>query len=70
MQKLPKPLEKYMNKYGISISVFADMADISINYVFRLKKRYRGSSPSISMMERIMKVTNGEIKPGDWMSYE
>ncbi len=54
-------LEEYMKKNRYTLREMAEILDISINYVFKIKKRYKNTVPSAKIIKRIQKETGGKV---------
>jgi predicted transcriptional regulator len=67
MQVYKSKLEKYLVQNNISIKAFSQKIGCSYSHIYKLKKRWRGASPSINMIKKIMKATEGKVKSEDWI---
>ena len=55
-------LEEYMKKNNITLRQMSVKLGICINYVFKIKKKYKNTVPSAKVISKIIEATGNEVK--------
>ena len=54
-------LEEYMKKNRDTLREMAEKLGISINYAFKIKKKYKNTVPSAKIIKRIQEITDQKV---------
>ncbi len=60
-------LEEYMKKERYTLRQMAEKIGICPNYVFKIKKKYKGAVPSAKVIKKINKITGGKVTFEDFI---
>lgn len=60
-------LEEYMLKERYTLREMAEKIGICPNYVFKIKKKYKGAVPSTKVIKKIKKITGGKVTFEDFV---
>jgi hypothetical protein len=60
-------LEEYMVKERYTLRKMAEKIGICPNYVFKIKKKYKGAVPSVKVIKKIKKITGGKVTFEDFL---
>jgi transcriptional regulator with XRE-family HTH domain len=59
-------VEEYMKRERYTLKEMADKLGISVNYVFKIKKRYKNTVPGARLIKRIQDATGGKVSFKDF----
>jgi hypothetical protein len=60
-------LEEYMFRERYTLREMAEKIGICPNYVFKIKKKYKGAVPSVKVIKKIKKITGGKVTFEDFV---
>ena len=59
-------VEEYMKRERYTLKEMADKLGISVNYVFKIKKRYKNTVPGVKLIKKIQDETAGKVSFKDF----
>ena len=59
-------MEEYMKRERYTLREMAEKLGVSVNYVFKIKKRYKNTVPSVKLIKKIQDKTGGKVSFKDF----